>query len=61
MDRRCRNAQNADVFIVNTFDVPHQASGPAKKHRPINAITLYPKGKNAARQLDALEEWMRSS
>jgi hypothetical protein len=55
------NAQNADVFIVNTWDVPHMASGPVQKHRPAGAVTLYPKGKNAARQLDALEEWLRSS
>lgn len=42
-------------------EVGHQASGPMKNHQPEDAVTMYPRGKNAARQLDALEEWLRSS
>lgn len=54
-------AAGADVFIVNTFDAKHAATTSASQHRPPDAPTLYPTGKNAARQLDTLEEWLRSS
>lgn len=53
-------ANSADVFIVNTFDAKHAATGFVSQHRPPKSVTLYPKGKNAAKQLDALEEWLRS-
>ncbi|MFO0822554.1 MAG: protein DpdD [Gemmataceae bacterium] len=53
-------AAGADVFIVNTFDAKHAATTYIPQHRPAGAPTLYPKGKNAARQIDALEDWLRS-
>ena len=59
-DRLQDAAGSADVFIVNTFDAKHAATLAVPKSRPTSAPTLYPKGKNAARQLDALEEWLRS-
>ena len=46
----------AAVFIVNTFDAKHAATLAVPQRRPAAAPTLYPKGKNAARQLDALED-----
>jgi hypothetical protein len=55
------SAANADVFIVNTFDASHADTGFVRVHRPAAAVTLYPAGKNAARQLDALEAWLRDS
>jgi hypothetical protein len=59
-DRLGEAAGSADVFIVNTFDAKHAATLAVPKCRPASAPTLYPKGKNAARQLDALEDWLRS-
>ncbi len=55
------SAANADVFIVNTFDASHADTGFVRAHRPADAVTLYPAGKNAARQLDALENWLRDT
>ncbi len=52
-------ARNADVFIVNTYDVPHQASGPVKKYRS-DENTLYPAGKTATQQVEALYRWLRT-
>ena len=48
------------MFIVNTFDAKHAAPLAVPRRRPTAAPTLYPKGKNAARQPDALEDWLRS-
>lgn len=59
-DRLEESAGSADVFIVNTFDAKHAATTAVPRCRPADAPTLYPKGKNAARQLDALEDWLRS-
>jgi hypothetical protein len=52
-------ARNANVFIVNTYDVPHQASGPVKKYRS-EENTLYPGGKTAIQQVEALYRWLRT-
>jgi hypothetical protein len=59
-DRLEEAAVSADVFVVNTFDAKHAATAAVPRCRPASAPTLYPKGKNAARQLDALEDWLRS-
>ncbi len=59
-DRLNSAASSADVFVVNTFDAKHAATGAVSKHRSDAAVTLFPKNKNAARQLDALEDWLRS-
>lgn len=53
-------AVSADIFIVNTYDAKHAATGFVSQCRSQDRVTLYPKGKNAARQMDALEEWLRS-
>lgn len=52
-------ARNADVFIVNTYDVPHMASGPVKKYRSEDN-TRYPAGKTASQQVEALYRWLRT-
>jgi hypothetical protein len=52
-------ARSADVFIVNTYDVPHQASGPIKQYRS-EENTLYPAGKSASQQVEALYRWLRT-
>ena len=52
-------ARNADVFIVNTYDIPHQASGPVKKYR-LEENTLCPAGKSASQQVEALYRWLRT-
>ena len=51
--------RNADVFIVNTFDVPHMASGPVKRYRS-EENTVYPAGKTASQQVEALYRWLRT-
>ena len=53
-------AASADVFVVNTYDAKHAATTAVPQHRHASAPTLYPKGKNALRQLDAIEDWLRS-
>ncbi|MCC7066696.1 MAG: hypothetical protein IT456_28130 [Planctomycetes bacterium] len=59
--KRLRDAaKGAEVFIVNTYDTKHAATTFVTQHRPADMPTLYPKGKNAARQLDVLEDWLRS-
>jgi hypothetical protein len=52
-------ACKADVFIVNTYDVPHMASMPVKKYRS-EENTLYPGGKTATQQVEALYRWLRT-
>jgi len=52
-------ARSADVFIVNTFDVPHMASVPVKKFRS-EKNTLYPAGKTGLQQVEALYRWLRT-
>src|SRR5262249_12932383 len=52
-------ARNADVFIVNTYDVPHMASMPVKKYRSEDN-PLYPAGKTATQQVEALYRWLRT-
>lgn len=53
-------SQSADVFIVNTWDAPHAATGFVFQHRPEKAVTLRSLGKSAARQIETLEAWLRS-
>jgi hypothetical protein len=52
-------ARSADVYLLNTYDLPHSATGPVKKHRS-GENTLYPAGKNASQQVEALYRWLRT-
>ncbi len=53
-DRLVQLAQNADIFIVNTWDAKHAATGAVKKNRSSKQTTLMPDSKSAGSLLKAL-------
>ena len=46
-DRLVQLAQSADIFIVNTWDAKHAATGAIKQNRNKEQITLMPRSKSA--------------
>ena len=46
-DRLKQLARTADIFVVNTWDAKHAATGAIKAVRPKNKVTLLPKSKSA--------------
>ena len=46
-DRLVQLAQSADIFIVNTWDAKHAATGAIKQNRSKQQITLMPESKSA--------------
>ena len=53
-DRLIQHAGSADIFIVNTWDAKHAATGAIQAHRSHSRTTLFPPGKSAASILNAI-------
>lgn len=55
-DRIKSLAQNVDIFIVNTWDAKHAATGGIFQNRPKGSITIQPQGKSASAVFRCLNE-----
>ena len=59
-DRLVQLSQSADIFIVNTWDAKHAATGAIKQNRSREKVTLLPESKSAGSLLRCLDQHSES-
>lgn len=57
-DRLKQLCESADLFVVNTWDAKHAATGAIRSHRPQSATSLFPKSKTAISILQAVVSYV---
>jgi len=60
-DRLVQLSQSADIFIVNTWDAKHAATGAIKQNRDKEQTTLIPKSKSAGGLIQCLTQHAQST